>query len=48
MQETLLALKHLVSPEQPPSHGDFEHLHWNRETRTWLPHDAPEQGSAAA
>ncbi len=49
MLQTLQALKHLVSPEPPPpAHVKLEHLHWDRETRTWTPHIEIEEGDSAA
>lgn len=50
MIEKLLALKGLVTPDQPqPAHSDVEHDHWDAETRTWRPHPQPAvQEDAAA
>jgi len=46
----LRAIRNLVSPQPPPpAHGELEHVHWDRETRTWQPHEEPaaEESSAA-
>jgi len=44
---SLQALKNLVTPQPPaPTHGELEHAHWDRETRTWRTHEEPEQTAA--
>ena len=48
MFPTLRALKNLVSPEPPRlPHDELDHLHWDRETRTWRRHSEPQEQEAA-
>lgn len=42
----LRVLRNLVAPEPVPAHGELEHAHWDRESRTWRAHDGEPQGQA--
>ena len=46
---SLQAFKNLVSPQPPqPAHGELEHTHWDRESRTWREHEQAEPEDTAA
>ncbi|HEX6349308.1 MAG TPA: hypothetical protein VF160_07945 [Candidatus Dormibacteraeota bacterium] len=42
-------MRNLVSPQpDQPTHAELEHAHWDRETRTWRPHEQADPEDAAA
>ncbi len=48
MYETVLALMNAVLRREPqPPHGELDHLHWDRETRTWRRHEESDDQKAA-
>ncbi len=48
MAKSLLALMNAVLRQEPqPPHAELDHLHWDRETRTWRRHAEPDDQKAA-